>query len=41
MSAQLEDLVPGTVIGGVAPAKNVTSVALSWHGGAGGDTHLP
>ncbi|MDA8061979.1 MAG: DEAD/DEAH box helicase, partial [Actinomycetota bacterium] len=34
MSAQLEDLVPGTVIGGVVPAKDVTSVALSWHGGA-------
>ncbi len=32
MSAQLEDLVPGTVIGGVVPAKDVTSVALSWHG---------
>lgn len=27
MSAQLEDLVPGTVIGGVVPAKDVTSVA--------------
>ena len=34
MSAQLEDLVPGSVIGGVVPAKDVTSVALSWHGGA-------
>jgi hypothetical protein len=34
VSAQLEDLVPGTVIGGVVPAKDVTSVALSWHGGA-------
>jgi superfamily II DNA or RNA helicase len=32
MSAQLEDLSPGTVIGGVVPAKNVTSVALAWHG---------
>ncbi len=32
MSAQLEDLSPGTVIGGVVPAKDVTSVALSWHG---------
>ena len=34
MSAQLEDLVPGAVVGGVVPAKDVTSVALSWHGGA-------
>jgi len=34
VSAQLDDLVPGSVIGGVVPAKNVTSVALSWHGGA-------
>jgi len=34
VSAQLEDLVPGSVIGGVVPAKDVTSVALSWHGGA-------
>ncbi len=32
MSAQLEDLSPGTVIGGVVPATDVTSVALSWHG---------
>ena len=32
MSAWLEDLVPGTVIGGVIPVKDVTSVALSWHG---------
>jgi hypothetical protein len=32
VSAELEDLVPGTVIGGVVPAKDVTSVALSWHG---------
>ncbi|MHB8290095.1 MAG: helicase-related protein [Acidimicrobiales bacterium] len=32
MSAHLEDLAPGTVIGGVVPSKDVTSVALSWHG---------
>ena len=34
MSAPLEDLVPGTLIGGVVPGKEVTSVALAWHGGA-------
>jgi superfamily II DNA or RNA helicase len=34
VSARLEDLVPGTVIGGAVPAKDVTSVALSWHGTA-------
>ena len=32
MSPRLEDLVPGAVIGGVVPAKDVTSVALAWHG---------
>ncbi|HLI14870.1 MAG TPA: helicase-related protein [Acidimicrobiales bacterium] len=32
MSARLEDLVPGAVIGGILPARDVTAVALSWHG---------
>jgi SNF2 family DNA or RNA helicase len=34
VSARLEDLAPGAVVGGVVPGKDVSAVALSWHGGA-------
>jgi hypothetical protein len=32
MTATLEDLRPGTSVGGVVPGKEVTAVALGWHG---------
>lgn len=32
MTASLEDLRPGTSVGGVVPGKEVTAVALGWHG---------
>lgn len=32
MSARLEEIVPGSVVAGVVPGRNVTAVALSWHG---------
>jgi superfamily II DNA or RNA helicase len=34
VSARLEDLAPGAVVGGVVPGKDVNAIALSWHGGA-------
>ena len=32
MVAILEDLTPGTLVTGVVPGRDVTAVALSWHG---------
>jgi hypothetical protein len=32
MTARLEDLRPGTSVGGVVPGREVTAVALGWHG---------
>jgi len=32
VSARLEDLAPGEVVAGVVPGREVTVVALSWHG---------
>ena len=31
---RLEDLVPGALVGGVVPGRQVTAVAVSWHGSA-------
>jgi hypothetical protein len=41
MTASLEDLRPGTSVGGVVPGKEVTAVALGWHGTTAVTPHLP
>jgi hypothetical protein len=32
MSARLGEIAPGSVVAGVVPGRNVTAVALAWHG---------
>lgn len=34
MSTHLDNFLPGSVIGEIVSGKDVTSIALSWHGGA-------